>query len=193
MWADSLSVHRNRQADQIALAAMHIVAIEGMSALTMSAIAEHASISRQTLYRYFPDVEAVLAAAMRLAAAAEVELEDIAAVGAPPEQLDAIVTKILESFHAGHPAPAMYEAALPPQARNLARDHMEKIEGHLIDIVASGVADGSFAADLTPEIDGPILYRLIIALYEIVAGAADPTAVIERARATARRLVGANA
>jgi AcrR family transcriptional regulator len=57
-----LGNHRAQQREHILAVALELLAERGMAALTMSAIADHAGISRATLYHYFPDVDAVLAA-----------------------------------------------------------------------------------------------------------------------------------
>jgi AcrR family transcriptional regulator len=54
--------HRAHQRERILAVALELLRERGMAALTMSAIAEQAGISRPTLYHYFPDVDAVLAA-----------------------------------------------------------------------------------------------------------------------------------
>jgi AcrR family transcriptional regulator len=57
-----LGKHRARQRERILAVALELLRQRGMASLTMSAIAEGSGISRATLYHYFPDVDAVLAA-----------------------------------------------------------------------------------------------------------------------------------
>jgi AcrR family transcriptional regulator len=61
-WSEVLDGHRAHQRDQILAAALDLLGEKGMAALTMSAVAERAGMSRATLYHYFSDVDAVLAA-----------------------------------------------------------------------------------------------------------------------------------
>ena len=189
LWDESLSEHKARQADQIAMAALELVATDGMSGLTMSSIADKAGISRQTLYRYYPDIDSVLTAAMTSSAGIEVHINELTSVGTPSEQLNSLVAMILEGAAAGHPSPTQYEQSLPPQAREAARNHAEQIERLVIGIVRQGVADGSFSVDLDPSIDGAILYRLIFSAYDLAEDAEDPKAIIQHMTRSVHRLV----
>ncbi len=189
LWDESLSEHKARQADLIAMAALEIVATDGMSGLTMSSIADKAGISRQTLYRYYPDIDSVLTAAMTSSASIEAHINELTSVGTPSEQLDSFVAIILEGAAAGHPSPTQYEQSLPPQAREAARKHAEQIERLVIGIVKQGVADGSFSADLNASIDGAIVYRLIISAYDLAADTEEPAAMIQRITVSVHRLV----
>lgn len=171
------------------MAALEIVAADGMSGLTMSSIADKAGISRQTLYRYYPDIDSVLTAAMTSSAGIEAHINELTSVGTPSEQLDSLVAIILEGAAAGHPSPTQYEQSLPPQAREAARQHAERIEQLVIGMAKQGVADGSFSADLDPIIDGAILYRLIISAHDLAADAEEPTAIIQHVTNSVHRLV----
>ncbi len=189
LWNESLSEHKARQAEQIAIAALELVAAEGMSALTMSAIADKAGISRQTLYRYYPDIESVLTAAITSSSSLETHLEALTAEGTPGEQINALVDMILQAAAAGHPSPTKYEQSLPPQAREAARQHASQVEQLVVGIIQRGLADGSFSTELDPKIDGAILYRLIMAAYDLAANAPDPAAIIQHVRNGVHRLV----
>ena len=189
LWDESLVEHKARQAEQIAMAALEITATDGMSGLTMSSIADKAGISRQTLYRYYPDIDSVLTAAMTSSASLEAHLNELTSSGTPSEQLDSFVAMILEGAAAGHPSPAQYEQSLPPQAREAARKHAEQIERLVIGIVKQGIADGSFSTDLNPTIDGTLLYRLIISAHDLVADAEEPAAIAKHLTDAVHRLV----
>jgi AcrR family transcriptional regulator len=189
LWNESVSAHKARQGEQIAMAAMELVATSGMSSLTMSAIAHKAGISRQTLYRYYPDIESVLTAAITSSTSLETHLEALTAEGTPGEQLDALVEMILQGAAAGHPSPTTYEQSLPPQAREAARQHALQVEQQVAEIIQRGLADGSFSTELDPKIDGAILYRLIMAAYDLAANASEPAFIIQHVRSSVHRLV----
>lgn len=61
-WDETIDARRQEVRDAILQATSELVAQHGLHALTMSQIAEGAGIGRATLYRYFGDIEAVLAA-----------------------------------------------------------------------------------------------------------------------------------
>ncbi|MGH9119110.1 MAG: TetR/AcrR family transcriptional regulator [Acidimicrobiales bacterium] len=62
IWADTMDTHRRQVNDAILDATARLVAEHGPMSVAMSAIAERAGIGRATLYKYFPDVEAILVA-----------------------------------------------------------------------------------------------------------------------------------
>lgn len=61
-WADTVDEHRSTVRDAVLDAAADLVAARGLTAVTMAGIAATTGIGRATLYRYFPDVDAVLTA-----------------------------------------------------------------------------------------------------------------------------------
>lgn len=62
LWTHTIDTHRREVREAILDAAAAQVAEHGLLAVTMSQIAEATGIGRATLYKYFPDVEAILAA-----------------------------------------------------------------------------------------------------------------------------------
>jgi AcrR family transcriptional regulator len=62
LWSETIDAHRAAVRDAALDAMAVLVAQHGLVALTMSQIAEQAGIGRATLYKYFPDAQAVLAA-----------------------------------------------------------------------------------------------------------------------------------
>jgi AcrR family transcriptional regulator len=62
LWDDTIESHRRAVRDTTLDAAAALVAEHGLASVTMSEIAERTGVGRATLYRYFPDVEAILLA-----------------------------------------------------------------------------------------------------------------------------------
>ncbi len=62
LWTETIDAHRAAVRDAAMDAMAALVAEHGLVALTMSQIAEQAGIGRATLYKYFPDAQAVLTA-----------------------------------------------------------------------------------------------------------------------------------
>ncbi|MEY9860632.1 AcrR family transcriptional regulator [Catenulispora sp. GAS73] len=86
IWSDSLADHRDSVREAILDATAALVAEHGLTAVTMSGIAQASGIGRATLYKYFPDVASILAAwhdrqvvqhmAELMAAAAKADADD---------------------------------------------------------------------------------------------------------------------
>jgi AcrR family transcriptional regulator len=62
LWEDTIETHRRSVRDAALDAAGTLVGEMGLRGVTMSAIAERTGIGRATLYRYFSDADAILAA-----------------------------------------------------------------------------------------------------------------------------------
>jgi AcrR family transcriptional regulator len=62
LWTETIETHRREVRDAILDTTASLVAEHGLLAVTMSQIAEETGIGRATLYKYFPDVEAILGA-----------------------------------------------------------------------------------------------------------------------------------
>ncbi|HEX6497670.1 MAG TPA: TetR/AcrR family transcriptional regulator [Micromonosporaceae bacterium] len=62
LWNETIEAHRRTVHDAILDATAALAAAHGPLAVTMSQIAEQTGIGRATLYKYFPDVEAILVA-----------------------------------------------------------------------------------------------------------------------------------
>src|SRR5438067_8098301 len=62
LWNQTIEAHRAAVREAILDATWALVAEHGLASVTMSQIAEQTGIGRATLYKYFPDVEAILVA-----------------------------------------------------------------------------------------------------------------------------------
>src|SRR5215210_3522517 len=62
LWNETIEAHRAAVRDAILETTWALVTEHGLRSVTMSQIAEMTDIGRATLYKYFPDVEAILLA-----------------------------------------------------------------------------------------------------------------------------------
>ena len=62
LWNETIEAHRREVREAILETTWALVAEHGVLSVTMSQIAEKTGIGRATLYKYFPDVEAILLA-----------------------------------------------------------------------------------------------------------------------------------
>jgi AcrR family transcriptional regulator len=93
LWNETIEAHRRTVHDTILATTAALVAEHGLTAVTMSQIAENTGIGRATLYKYFPDVEAILSAWHERQITSH--LEHLATVrdqtGNPGERLEAVL------------------------------------------------------------------------------------------------------
>ncbi|OZM70783.1 TetR family transcriptional regulator [Amycolatopsis antarctica] len=102
LWNETVDAHRNAVRQAILDATWALVSEHGMTAVTMSQIAQKSGIGRATLYKYFPDVDTILLAWHRHHVTAH--LEQLAAVRdkarGPAARLNAVLTAYARiSYH----------------------------------------------------------------------------------------------
>lgn len=73
LWSETIQTHRHAVQDAILETAWRLVNEHGLASVTMSQIAKEVGIGRATLYKYFPDVEAILSAGHERHIAAHLE------------------------------------------------------------------------------------------------------------------------
>ncbi|MEW1599445.1 TetR/AcrR family transcriptional regulator [Streptomyces sp. NPDC093808] len=177
LWNETIEEHRRAVRDTVLETTAALVAEQGLRGVTMSRIAERSGIGRATLYKYFPDVESIMAAWHERQVASHLhelaELRD--RPGTPGERLAAVLERyaFIQQQRHGHGAEL---SALLHRGDHVA--HAEQHLRHFIrGLLAEGVQAGEVRDDVTPdELTGYCLHAL--------AGAGDLPS-----RAAVRRLV----
>jgi len=148
LWNDTIEEHRRAVRDALLDATAALVAQHGPASVTMSQIAAEAGIGRATLYKYFPDVGAILTAWHRRQVAEHLALLTEArdgAEGTPAERLRAV----LDAF-----ATASRWRHHDETATLLHRDeHVAHALAHLKALVRDLVAEGAEAGELRGDVD----------------------------------------
>ena len=147
LWDDSIETHRRTVRDAALDAVAALVADRGLRGVTMSGIAERTGIGRATLYRYFSDVDAVLAAWHEREVSAHVDR--LAALGAADgtafERLEAVLgayARIQQGQPRGEIAASLHGGARVEAARR-------GLEGIISDLIAEAVEDGAVRRDVS--------------------------------------------
>jgi AcrR family transcriptional regulator len=149
LWNETIEAHRREVRDAILDAAAALVAERGLRAVTMSEIAEKTGIGRATLYKYFADVDSILAAwherqvAGHLAQLAKIKDRGGDAVA----RLSAVLLDFALTAHEHHGSEL---AALLHGGEHVARAH-EHLAGFLRELLAEGAAAGALRGDVAPE------------------------------------------
>ena len=163
-WELARQQHRSQQADAIAASALTLLLEQGAPALTMATIASTAGVSRQTLYRYYPDVGAVLTGVAELITAHEVALaEAVADEPDPAAQLDLLAMAVAAARGHDDHAPPGLRGALPPEAREVLSNHEQRIVELTASVLEAGIEEGRFRDELRPDVDAPLLLGLAAA------------------------------
>lgn len=152
LWTETIEQHRREVRDAILDTTAALVSEHGLLAVTMSQIAEEAGIGRATLYKYFPDVEAILLAwhdrqiAAHLAYLAHVR-DQAADAG---ERLEAVLEAyaLLSRHSRGHQN-AGFAAALHRDER--VAHAQQRVHVMIRDLLAEAAKTGDVRDDVPPE------------------------------------------
>jgi AcrR family transcriptional regulator len=149
LWDETIEAHRRAVRDATLDTTAALVAEHGLASVTMSQIAEHTGIGRATLYKYFPDVEAILLAwhqrqiAEHLAQLAEVR-DHTPHAG---ERLRAVLEAYALIVHEHRGGDL---AALLHRGPHVARAH-QQLRDFVRDLLTEGTASGGVRDDVAPE------------------------------------------
>jgi AcrR family transcriptional regulator len=151
LWGETIHEHRRSVRDAILDTAWGLAAERGPLAVTMSQIAERAGIGRATLYKYFPDVEAILVAGHERHVAAH--LEQLRALrdrgGNPAQLLESVLTAYaLISYHRSRHGTAEV-AALVHRGEHVTRAQQE-LTDLFRELVVAAVQAGAVRDDVAP-------------------------------------------
>ncbi len=149
LWNETIEAHRAAVHDAILDTTVALVAEHGLASVTMSRIAEEAGIGRATLYKYFPNVEAILVAWHERHVTGHLEhlaeLRDQA--GDPAERLEAVLVAYALIQHKRH---ATELAALLHRDEHVARAQ-QQLRGLTRDLLTEGAETGDLRDDVAPE------------------------------------------
>lgn len=160
---------REQLRDAVLSAAGELMLEGGLATATMEAIAARASVSKRTLYKYWPSRGAVaLEGFMRNAASSWSLPDDASAV----EALTVLVVSAARLF-AGTPAgPLMRSLIADAQAQDeiataIREQWLRPRRAVAADLIRRGVAEGEFRADIDVEVAldllfAPVYYRLLL-------------------------------
>jgi AcrR family transcriptional regulator len=146
LWNETIEAHRAAVRDAILETTVALVAEHGLRSVTMSRIAEEAGIGRATLYKYFPDVEAILLAWHERHVAGHLEhlAELREGAGDARERLEAV----LEAY-----ALIQHKRRATELAALLHRDeHVAEAQQHLTDIIRDLLTEATGTGDVRGDI-----------------------------------------
>jgi AcrR family transcriptional regulator len=151
LWDETIDAHRRTVREAILDTTWALVAEHGLLSVTMSQIAEQTGIGRATLYKYFPDVEAILLAWHERQVASHLvmlgELRDQA--GDARQRLEAVLEAYaLMSYHREHHGTEV--AALLHRG-----EHVDRARRQLLNVVRDLLAEvaesGQLRDDVAPD------------------------------------------
>jgi AcrR family transcriptional regulator len=149
LWDETIEAHRRAVREATLDTTAALVAEHGLASVRMSQIAEQTGIGRATLYKYFPDVEAILLAWHERQVAGH--LERLAEVRDRAEHAGERLQAVLEAYallaHQHHGSDL---AALLHRGPHVARAE-QQLRNFVRDLLREGAAGGEVRGDVAPE------------------------------------------
>jgi AcrR family transcriptional regulator len=162
LWNETIEAHRRAVHDAILDATAALIDERGLRSVTMSRVAERSGLGRATLYKYFPDVEAILAAWHERHVGGH--LERLAQIrdqsGDARERLEAVLgayALVVHERHATELWALLHREEHVVRARRQLRDLLR-------DLLTEGAQGGAIRGDVAPdELAGYCLHALAAA------------------------------
>jgi AcrR family transcriptional regulator len=149
LWSETIETHRRAVRDATLDTTASLVAKHGLLSVTMSQVAEETGIGRATLYKYFPDVEAILVAWHERQVA--IHLEQLAALkdqaGGAGERLKAVLEAYALISYQHHGTEL---AALLHRGEHVARAQ-QHLRRFIRDLLTEGAQAGDVRDDVAPD------------------------------------------
>lgn len=160
-WQEQLADARSGLRTAIRDAAVRLIAERGMPNVSMSAVAEAAGVSRQTLYNHYSDLEAIVLDAARtdIGQAGGMIREFVADAPNALASLEIYIRGTLTS--PGDREVSLSGGGMSPEAEEEVFDMLEPIHLYLRDVMRRGVEDGSFRSDLDPGDVSEVVFHMI--------------------------------
>jgi AcrR family transcriptional regulator len=175
LWTSTVVEHRREVREAVLDSAWQLVTERGLLAMSMSQIAARAGIGRATLYKYYPDVTAILEDWHQRQV--QSHLDQLVAlrdgIGDPGERLEALLRAYARICHHRGRHGADISAALHRGA------HLDRAERQVLDLLRDSLAevgeDGGVRSDI------PAAELASYCLHALVAAAALPAeAAVDR-------------
>ena len=167
IWSETIAAHRDAVRDATLDATAALVAEHGLTGVTMSQIAKDSGIGRATLYKYFPDIESILAAWHERHIAVHLQrLADVRAAARPGDRLEAVLREYAVLSRQGHDGSD--PAALLHQGEHVTRAH-----AHLQELVTTVLREAAQRGEVRDDI--PAGEMAAYCLHALTAAAGLPS------------------
>jgi AcrR family transcriptional regulator len=149
LWNATIEAHRREVRDAILESTVALVAKHGLRSVTMSQVADETGIGRATLYKYFPDVEAILVAWHERQISGH--LEHLAELRDQPGDAAERLKAVLEAFALiQHEQHGTELAALLHRGVHVIRAQ-QHLHDFIRDLLAEAAEDGDLRNDVAPD------------------------------------------
>lgn len=179
---ESLPVHEPGARRRILDATYSLVEQRGMAQVSMTAIADKAGVSRQTVYNNFPDVETAMLGYVldELARTATRIEQTLSTLRDPENQIRSFVTELIRRF-AQQDFQVSIQAAMSPTAVKAIETATGPLRKMLEEILVEGVETGQFISGIAAERLATLLFQMTVGVGHLALSGADVDSVADDA------------
>jgi AcrR family transcriptional regulator len=174
IWSETIAAHRDAVRDATLDATAALVDSRGLTGLTMSQIARQSGIGRATLYKYFPDIESILAAWHERHVSEHLrQLAAVSEATAPAGRLEAVLRAYVAQSgqrrgHSGDLATMLHQG-----------EHVTRAHAHLDEFITTLIGEAAARGEARDDI--PAAELAAYCLHALTASAAMPSeAAVDR-------------
>ena len=172
--------------ERIVEAALGLIGERGLGGVTITAVAEAAGVSRQTVYNHFEQVDGMVGEAITAHQADSMRSLEalLSTVDSPSGRVVHLVRHAAAMAADGHGAPGL-QHGLSPEIQEVLDGHAAQVRSLIARILQDGVDRGEFRTDLDPGADALLVQRLLDGIGDLAAD--DPAGVagiVERSTRT---------
>jgi len=183
LWMNTIEAHRREVRDATLDTTAALVAKHGALSVTMSQIAEETGIGRATLYKYFPDVEAILVAwhERRITAHLHQLAEVRDQAGDASQRLEAVLAayaKIAHEHHGTKLAAFLHRGAHVHRDAHVHRgSHVARAQQQLKKFIRDLLTEAAKAGDVRDDVAADELASYCVHALEAASSLTSATAV----------------
>ena len=173
--------------DRIINATISLISSRSLGAITMSQVAEHAGVARQTLYNHYSDIDSIVAAAIDRHNNESVALltSALSVAQTPTEKFEQMARHFaMVGAHAGQALEL--GSGTSSEVRQALDKYKHAIEEIINDTIEEGQQTGDFRPDLAPDTDAVLIRSILDGIHELAA--ATPERASDIAASGARTL-----
>jgi AcrR family transcriptional regulator len=168
IWNETIAAHRDAVRDATLDATAALVAEHGLTSVTMSEIARQSGIGRATLYKYFPDIESILAAWHERRIAEHLrQLAEVSEATAPAGRLEAVLRAYVTQSgqrrtDSGNLAVMLHQG-----------EHVTSAHAHLQEFITALISEAAARGEARDDV--PAAELAAYCLHALTASAAMPS------------------
>lgn len=160
--------------ERIIEATISLMGSHGLGAVTMSQVAEHAGVARQTLYNHYGDIDSIVAEAIERHNRESIDLltTGLHMAPTPIEKLEHMARHFaMVGAHAGHSLEL--GSGTSPEVRRGVDRYRRSIEQIIRTVLEDGTDRGDFRSDITPDTDAILIRSVLDGVQELAASTPD--------------------